>query len=288
MKFSPLHVEFGAEVTGVTVSDNLSAAEFAQLDEAMNTYSVLLFRNQSMEDRVLMSFSRLFGALEEEHVSYYSHGKINYIGRVGNIDADGNRMKNRARTVRSQTGNQLWHSDSSFRENPSLYSLLLAHEVPPDAGDTEFVSARAAYHRLANKMADDMDGLIGIHDYIYSRTKVSEDAVNQSQRTYMRPVRQRLVRRNPVTGEKNFYIGSHVRAIEGVTAEESNRLITHLMAETTRAESIYRHHWQAGDLLIWDNRCILHRGCGYDADRHRRRLHQTRVRGSGPTLAEPV
>ena len=104
----------------------------------------------------------------------------------------------------------------------------------------------------------------------------------------MRPVRQRLVRRNPITGDLNYYVGSHVRSIEGMDKNEADTLIKRLMDEATRNESIYRHQWNAGDLVIWDNRCVLHRGCGYDADRYRRRLHQTRVRGYGPSLAEPV
>ena len=102
----------------------------------------------------------------------------------------------------------------------------------------------------------------------------------------MHPVRQRLVRQNPVTGEKNIFVGSHVKQIEGMPDTEARPLIERLVEEVTRKESVYRHRWQPGDMMIWDNRCILHRGCGYDADRYRRRMHQTRVRGRGPSIAE--
>jgi alpha-ketoglutarate-dependent 2,4-dichlorophenoxyacetate dioxygenase len=102
----------------------------------------------------------------------------------------------------------------------------------------------------------------------------------------MHPVRQRLVRQNPVTGEKNIFVGSHVKQIEGMPDAEARPLIERLIDEVTRPQSVYRHRWQAGDMMIWDNRCILHRGCGYDADRYRRRMHQTRVRGRGPSIAE--
>jgi alpha-ketoglutarate-dependent 2,4-dichlorophenoxyacetate dioxygenase len=286
VNITPLHQEFGAEITAVDLSQTLSDQEFAAIDRAINQYSVLLFRDQQLDDAGHIAFTRRFGSLEEGHVNYYSHGKITYVGRIGNIDADGNRLTSRNQRVRSQTGNEMWHSDSSFREIPCLYSLLYAYEVPPQGGDTEFVSARAAYQRLDETTRATLDPLIGIHDYIFSRTKVSEDAVNEGQRTFMRPVRQRLVRRNPVTGEKNIFIGSHVRSIEGWPDEQARPLLDRLLNETTRAESIYRHHWQVGDLLLWDNRCVLHRGCGYDADRFRRRLHQTRVRCPGPSLAE--
>jgi alpha-ketoglutarate-dependent 2,4-dichlorophenoxyacetate dioxygenase len=290
MKISPLHDEFGAVIEEIDLANDLAGdsgeAPFRQIDEAINQYSVLLFRGQSLNDETHIAFTRRFGPLEENHVEYYTSGAIAYIGKIGNIDADGNQLKNQARKVVSQTANNMWHSDSSFRENPSLHSLLYAYEVPAEGGETEFVSARAAYQRLDQQTRDQIDNAIGIHDYIYSRTKVGEDAVSEGQRTYMRPVRQRLVRRNPHTGDKNYYVGSHVRDIEGMSSNEGKALIDRLMIEATRAESVYRHHWQAGDLVIWDNRCVLHRGAGYDADKYRRLLHQTRVRGLGPTLAE--
>jgi alpha-ketoglutarate-dependent 2,4-dichlorophenoxyacetate dioxygenase len=288
VEFESIHPEFGAKVTGVELSMNLSCPEFETINHAINQYSVLVFPNQALDDNSHLAFTRLFGDLEEEHVSYYSRGEVTYIGTVGNIDACGKPRDNRNRRVKSQTGNQMWHSDSSFREIPSLYSILFAYEVPGKGGDTEFISCRAAYSRLDKETQSIIEPLIGIHDYIYSRTKVSEDAVTGEQRIFMHPVRQRLVRMNPVTGEKNFYIGSHVRDIIDWSTEESRTLLDKLMNEATRPESIYRHQWQVGDLVIWDNRCILHRGCGYDADRYRRRMHQTRVRGMGPSLAESV
>lgn len=286
MNIVPLHTEIAAEVSGVDLSRTLSQGDFQAIDQAINRHSVLVFPGQSLDDECHMQFTQLFGELEEEHVSYYSHGKITYIGHIGNIDPQGHRLKNHNRRVRSQTANNMWHSDSSFREVPSLYSLLFAYEVPDEGGDTEFVSARAAYQRLDAHTRDAIEPLVGIHDYVYSRTKVGEDAVSEGQSTYMRPVRQRLVRCNPVTGDKNYYVGSHVRSIEGWQDDDARPLIERLIDVATRPESIYRHQWRAGDLVMWDNRCVLHRGCGYDADRFRRRLHQTRVRCPGPSLAE--
>ncbi len=286
LNLTPLHDEFGATVHGLDVSRDLSPDRFAEIDAALNDYCVLVFPGQSLDDAGQIAFSQRFGELEEEHTAYYSHGRITYIGTVGNVDEHGNKAPAAHRGVHSQTGNEMWHSDSSFRENPSLHSLLYACEVPPEGGDTAFVSARSAYDRLDSATRSTIGSLIGVHDYIYSRTKVSEDAVTSGQRTYMGPVRQRLVRTNPVNGRKNLYLGSHLKEIEGMDPNESTELIAWLMQETTREESVYRHRWQAGDFLIWDNRCVLHRGCGYDADRYRRRLIQTRVRGTGPTLAE--
>lgn len=286
MKIEPLHAEFGARISGVDLSRPLDDPEFDQIDLAINQHSLLLFENQQMNDAAQLDLTRRFGQLEEEHVSYYSRGEITYIGRVGNIDTAGNKVS--ARQIKSSTGNEMWHSDSSFREIPAMYSILFAYEVPDEAGETEFASARAAYRRLDQATRERTAGKVGIHDYIYSRTRVGEDAVTQSQRTFMHPVRQRLVRQNPVTGDRNLFVGSHVKAIEGIPDDEAKALIERLIDEVTRPQSVYRHRWQAGDLVIWDNRCILHRGCGYDAEKYRRRMHQTRVRGACPSIAEAV
>lgn len=286
MKVEPIHAEFGARISGVDLSRPLSQSDFDQVDDAINRYSFLLFRDQRMNDAAQLDFTRRFGQLEEEHVSYYSHGKIAYIGVVGNVDADGNRST--ARAVRSARGNEMWHADSSFREIPAKYSILCAYEVPAEGGETEFASARAAYARLDQAAREQIRDLVGIHDYLFSRTRMGQDAVSEGQRGFMRQVRQRLVRQNPLTGEKNVFVGSHVKAIEGMPEAQARSLVDRLIAEVTRPESVYRHRWRPGDVVVWDNRCTLHRGCGYDEDRYRRRVRQTRVRGDCPSLAEPV
>ena len=284
MNFEPLHAEFGARVDGVDLSRPLDDSDFDEIDAAINRYSLLLFEDQLMDDASHLEFSRRFGPLEEEHVSYYSRGEITYIGLVGNIDADGERSSKRG--INSARGNEMWHSDSSFREIPAKYSILCAYQVPEQGGETEFASARSAYARLDASTRRQLHDRIAIHDYIYSRTKVSEDAVNLGQRTYMHPVRQRLLRQNPVTGDKNLFVGSHVKQIEGLPEQKAKPLIKRLLDEVTRAESVYRHRWRVGDVLVWDNRCLLHRGCGYDATKYLRRMHQTRVRGDAPSRAE--
>lgn len=286
MNFYPLHAEFAMEISGIDLSSEITDELWAETRLAMEKYSLILIRNQTLDDDLQLALTRKIGIPEEEHVSYYSRGEIKYLGTVGNISDDGDQLKNQHRAVRSSTGNEMWHSDSSFREVPSSFSLLFAHEVPAEGGDTEFVSTRSAYSRLDQASKELIEHEIGIHDYIYSRTKISADAVSEGQRQFMYPVRQKLVRRNPVTKEKNFFVGSHVRDIDGWSRDKSRPLLDRLTEEATRPESIYRHRWQVGDLLIWDNRCVLHRGCGFDADKHRRYMRQTRVRGDGPTLAE--
>ncbi|NKB61333.1 MAG: hypothetical protein GKR95_04050 [Gammaproteobacteria bacterium] len=250
MNISLIHEEFGAEIRNIDLSRQPGDDEFSEIVAAVNKYSLLIFRDQDLDDNGQMTFSRMFGSLEEEHTAYYSHGQITYMGKVGNIDDRGEKLSNNNQSVRSQTGNQMWHSDSSFREVPSLYSLLYAHEVPKIGGDTEFTSARAAYERLDDQTQNHIEPLIGIHDYIHSRTRISEDAVSWGQRAYMRPVRQRLIRKNPVTGQRNLYLGSHVKEIEGLSGTHSRELINRLMSEITRDESIYRHQWRKGDFVL--------------------------------------
>ena len=286
IELTPIHDEFGARVAGADLSRPLDEAGFAAIDAAINRYSFLLFVDQSLNDAAHLDFTRRFGAPEEEHVAYYGQGRVTYIGLVGNVDANGNQTTQRR--VRSARGNEMWHSDSSFREIPAMYSLLAAYEVPDEGGETEFASGRAAWARLDAATRALIHDRVGIHDYIYSRTRMGEDAVNESQRTFMHPVRQRLVRQNPVTGDKNVFVGSHVKAIEGMPDEQAKPLIERLVAEVTRSESVYRHRWRSGDFVIWDNRCMLHRGVGYDEANYRRRMHQTRVRCPGPSLAEPL
>lgn len=184
------------------------------------------------------------------------------------------------------SGNEMWHSDSSFKKVPARYSISLAYEVTPEGGELEFVSTRPAYARLPSDLKETIVDLVVVHDYVFSRTKVGDDVVSDSLAATLPPVRQKLVRTNHVIGAKNYYVGSHARSIDGMSEEDARALLDDLIARATRPEDRYEHRWQVGDLLIWDNRCVLHRGKPYDADRYRRRMHQTRVAGLCSSLEE--
>ena len=163
---------------------------------------------------------------------------------------------------------------------------MCAYEVPHAGGDTEFVSTRAAYRRLPDAIMATIDPLIATHDYVFSRSKVGPDAVTPSHAASLPPVRQKLVRSNPRSGAKKYYVGSHAREIVDWPETDSRALLDDLLARATRPEHVHTHAWQPGDLVIWDNRCLLHRGQGYDADKYRRLMRQTRVCGAGSTLTE--
>lgn len=284
MELEPLHDDFGVRVTGVDLTGPLAADLVDALHVAIDEHSVLLFPDQDMSDEAQLRLTKALGEPEEEHVTFGRTGEVVYFGTIGNVvDAETKRGDADPHT-RSQKGNNLWHSDSSFRLIPSYVSILHAYEVPGEGGETEFASQRAAYERLTPERREAIDDLHVLHDYVFSRSKAA--VVDDNHAASLPPIEQRLVRTNPRNGRRNYYVGSHARSIVGWSGIESRRLIDELNELATGPGHRWSQRWQPGDTVIWDNRCVLHRGAGYDADRFRRYLRQTRVRGAGPTLEE--
>jgi alpha-ketoglutarate-dependent 2,4-dichlorophenoxyacetate dioxygenase len=281
-----LHDDFGARITGIDLRTPLPEGALAEIRAAIDEYSFLHFPEQPFDDDRQLAFTKTLGEPEENHVALGEDGKVNYFGTIGNVQQDGTKLGNADRKTIFLTGNNMWHTDSSFRKVPAFVSIMCAYEVPDEGGMTEYVSARAAYNRLPDEKKAEIEPLTVVHDYVFSRSKVAPDAVSPSLAKSLPPIPQRLVRTNPNTGAKNYYVGSHAKAIEGWNEADSRALIDDLQARATQPEHAYAHRWQPGDLVIWDNRCLLHRGSGYDADKYRRYMRQTRVRGAGPTLAE--
>ena len=276
--------DFGAQISNVDLSISIKKEDIKAILKAIDDFSFLIFPDQSLSDNSHLEFTKLLGTPEPNHVAQGRDGIINYFGTIGNVQPDGTVQGNNHQHTKFLTGNNMWHTDSSFRKVPSFVSIMMAYEVPEEGGETQFVSARSAYARLPDDMKEKIDPLEVIHDYVFSRSKVAE--VDPKHAASLPPITQKLVRRNPNTGAKNFYIGSHAKEILGWNYDDSRLLLDELLAETVADEYVYTHTWQPGDLVIWDNRCILHRGTGYDADKYRRFMRQTRVAGSGPTLEE--
>ena len=273
----PLHTKFGARITGVDLTGDLSDDLVTQIHAAVDRYSILCFPDQDMDDDKHLALTRRLGEPEAEHVTFGKTGEVTYFGTVGNVQDDGSKKGNADAGTRYQTGNQLWHSDSSFREVPSYVSILQAYEVPGEGGATAFASMRVGYAQLPGELRATIDPLYVVHDYVFSRSQVAP--VDPNHAASLPPVMHRLVKTNPGTGLKNYYVGSHARSIPGWSGIDGRRLLDDLLARATQPEDTYPHQWRAGDLVIWDNRCLLHRGTGYDADRWRRRMRQTRVVG---------
>ncbi len=274
----PLHTDFGGRVYGIELSGNMDDHSLNFVRQAIDDYSVLCFSDQDMSDEKQLAFTRLLGSPEAEHVRFGNTGIVNYFGTVGNIQDDGSKFDNISANTRYQSGNQLWHSDSSFRETPSFVSILHAYEVPGEGGQTEFASMRAGYARLSDEMRERIEPLHVVHDYVFSRSPIAP--VNPNHAASLPPVMHPMVLTNPVNGLKNYYIGSHARSIPGWSGLDSRQLLDTLVEHATASEHILSLAFRPGDTVIWDNRCILHRGTRYDADRWRRRMRQTRVVGS--------
>lgn len=286
LKFAPLHEEFGARVTGVDLRAPLGPDVVEEIRLAIDEHSLLCFPDQPFDDDRQVAFTRLLGEPEFNHVKFGQEGIVEYLGTIGNVQPDGSKLGNSHKKTIFMTGNNMWHTDSSFRKVPAQLSIMCVYEVPEEGGVTEFVSTRAAHARLPEAERERIDPLIAVHDYVYSRSKVAPDAVTPAHAASLPPVEQKLVRANPRTGAKNYYVGSHARNIVGWSDGDSRALLDDLLARAVRPAHVYGHSWRPDDLVIWDNRCLLHRGTGYDADKYRRLMRQSRVAGTGPTLCE--
>ena len=275
-----LHKDFGAKVHGIDLTQDLDAETVEAIRDAVDAYALLCFPDQPMTDAAHLAFTRRLGEPEAEHVTLGKTGKSVFFGTVGNVADDGTVRRRAHANTKYQTGNEQWHSDSSFRAVPSFVSITHAYEVPGEGGATLFASMRAAYERLPEETRETIEPLSAVHDYVFSRSPVAP--VDPNHAASLPPVIHPMVRRNPRTGAANYYVGSHARSIVGWSGIDSRLLIDDLNRRATREEDVYSHQWAVGDTVIWDNRCLLHRGGGYDADKWRRRMRQTRV--AGPTM----
>ena len=288
-----VHPAFAAEVSGVDLTRRLDDATFERIAVAFDDYSVLVFRGQALSDEQQMAFSERWGPLETTVRTLGGEDRLGaHIVDLSNTDPDGKLMGWDDRRMLYQSGNQLWHSDSSFKPVPAHSSALSARVIPPEGGETEFASMRVAYEHLAEDLhldenvRRDLDRLIVVHSFGFSRSMIDPGIGTEIGRDYP-PVRHALVRANPRNGRRSLYIGSHAWFIEGIGLDESRILIGRLLEQTTRPDRVYRHRWQVGDLVMWDNRCVLHRGRPWDSARYKRVMHRTTVAGDGAT-ADPA
>jgi alpha-ketoglutarate-dependent 2,4-dichlorophenoxyacetate dioxygenase len=281
-----LHPLFGAEIVGVDVK-SVDPPTFQAVVDAFNEHSVLLFRGQSLTDEQQIAFSRRFGPLETTIRSIASQsGTPDHIANLSNVDADDRLIPAGDKRNVFNAGNQMWHTDSSFKKVPAHASLLSGREIPPAGGETQFASMRVAYERLPADVQRLLEDKVAVHSFAYSRGLVDDGLLPPEHAAQVPPVRQALVRVNPVNGRKAFYVGSHACEIVGMPTAEARALLRELRVAATRPELVYTHRWQVGDLVMWDNRCMLHRGRPWDESRYRRVMHRTTVAGDGPTAPE--
>ena len=280
LSIRPQGPSFLAEVTGVDFSHPIDARTLAEIVHAMDTYAVCVFRNTALTDESHIAFSYLLGKLEFAP-SFFGKGvkRFNYpeLFDAGNLDANGNILVDERRRLYNK-GNALWHTDSSFNPHRSAYSLLLAHEVPPAGGDTEFADMRAAYDALPPATKARIENLTAEHWLWHSRILAGYPEPTEEERLAKPPARHKLVQVHPGSGRKTLYVAAHASHIVDMPLEEGRELINDLIAFGTQPQFVRAVAWQhPGDLVIWDNRCTMHRATSFEDTRYRRDMRRTTV-----------
>ena len=286
IELSPLHPTLGTEVRGIDITRPVTPEIFAEIDAAFSRYGVLVFPGQPMTDQQQLAFSWLFGPLEVN--PNYAGAKMRLrpnIADISNLDGEGRVLARDDRRNQFNLGNQLWHTDSSFKQVPAKCSLLSARELPSSGGETEFADLRAAWDALPEPRKRQLDGLVVEHSIFRSRSQIGFADFNDEVFRQLPPVPPALVRHHRYSGRTSLYLASHASHVIGWPVEEGRALIEELVAFATRQQFVYQHRWTVGDLVMWDNRCTMHRGRPYD-DTQRRVLHRTTVSDTANTVEQ--
>jgi alpha-ketoglutarate-dependent 2,4-dichlorophenoxyacetate dioxygenase len=271
MDVRPVASDFAAEVAGIDLARTIDAADVRAFWTAIDRYAVLIFRNQRLTDEHLRDFAALFGPLEIGRAALQGGRRrltLPQIGDISNLD-ENNRIRAREDRRRLDSlGNRLWHTDASYMPIPVVLGMLHAVAVPPanalGGGETEFADMRAAYDALPEALQAEIDGLVAVHDIFWSRGQIGFTDFPPGEREKYPPSRQRLVRRHPGSRRKTLYLSAHASHVDGWPIAEGRLLLWDLTAHATQTRFVYSHRWDVGDLVIWDNRCTMHRGRPHD------------------------
>lgn len=271
-QIKPLSDVMAAEVVGIDLSQPMAQAVQAQVHAAFLAYKVLAFRNQTLTKQQQIAFTQQFGTLERHALSNAGSDGVPLVHVVTNLDDNG--------VPSGKVGSTQWHSDKSFRPEPSMATILHAITLPPDGGDTCFADMHAAYEALPAQDKAELDGVRVVHSWEHSRGNAGR-VLSAAEIADAPPMSHPLVRVHPETGEKCLFLGTHAAFLEGIEAAVGLARIEALEAHATEQRFIYRHTWQPGDVLMWDNRCLMHRAdANFDAANHPRILHRTCLRGT--------
>ena len=274
MEIRTLGPGFAAEVRGVGLADVAERDDvYAFVRDAFETHSVLLFRGQPVTNELQLAYSKRFGPMEVAKAA--SRGEGTPYSILTNVEPDGSLVPPDHKEALRARANQLWHTDSCFKDPPALASVLSVRIIPPTGGETEFASQRLGWERLPQSMRTRLADAYAWHDYTHSRGKISATMISERERSTLPPVRWRIRWRNPANGRDSLYVASHTYAIEGMPKEESQALICELIDHITAPGHTYLHTWQAGDIVMWDNRCTLHRGRPWPDDQPRHIVRTT-------------
>jgi alpha-ketoglutarate-dependent 2,4-dichlorophenoxyacetate dioxygenase len=276
----PVTQGFAAEIGDVDLSGQIASADLQAIKEAFMQYAVSIFPNQHLSQDQHLDFARHFGPLETTIGVYRKDAPLRLrkeFADVSNLNHDNEVWGKESRLRLFQLANRLWHTDSSFKRLPARASLLYARSIPPIGGHTEFADERAAYDALPEEMKLRLNGLVAEHSIFNSRARLGFTNFNDEEQREMPPVPQVVVRTIPESGRKSLYLASHAGRIFGMSEHEGRALIDQLIAHATQRQFIYTHRWRVNDLVMWDNRCTMHRGTEFDDLRWKRDVQRATV-----------
>jgi alpha-ketoglutarate-dependent 2,4-dichlorophenoxyacetate dioxygenase len=276
----PVTEDFAAEIGDLDLARPLDPADLAAVKAAFATYAVLIFPDQQLTQEQHLAFAALFGPLEMTIAVHRKDAPLRVrkeFADVSNLNHKDKVWGKDSRTRQFQLANRLWHTDSSFKRLPALASLLYARAIAPAGGHTEFADERAAYDALSEAMKRRLVGLVAEHSIFNSRGRLGFTNFSEEERQGLPPVPQVLVRVIPESGRKSLYLASHAGRIFGLPDAEGRALIDELIEHATRRQFVYTHRWRVHDLVMWDDRCTMHRGTAFDDLRFRRDVQRATV-----------
>ncbi len=276
----PVTPSFAAEIGDVDLARPIEPTDVRAIKDAFTQYAVLIFPDQHLSQDQHLDFARHFGPLETTIAVYRKDAPLRLrkeFADVSNLNHDNEVWDKESRLRLFQLGNRLWHTDSSFKRLPARASLLYARSIPPVGGHTEFADERAAYDALPEEMKRRLDRLVAEHSIFNSRARLGFTNFSDDERRGMPPVPQMVVRTLPESGRKSLYLASHAGRIFGMPEHEGRALIDQLVAHATQRQFVYTHRWRVNDLVMWDDRCTMHRGTEFDDLRWKRDVQRATV-----------
>jgi len=285
---NPLHPLFGAELIGADLHQPPSPELVKAVNDAMANFAVLVLRDQFITDDEQIRFSRAFGPLElPPHMGFklFRRRLRPEMYDVSNLDDAGNFLPPESMRHASNRANEEFHTDSSFNALPTKWSLLSARILPPDGGDTLYVDTRAVYDALPADLKVRAQDAVAEHYFWKTRIRAGYTVITDHMRRAMPSVPQKIVRVIPESGRTALYIGNHATHVIGWPIDEGQRFLKQLNDFAAQPQFVYTHPWRRGDLVIWDNRCTLHRATGYDVFKHKRDLRRTTINEYGPEIS---
>ena len=283
---------FVGEVIGADLSKPLAQEDVLAIDQGMDRLAVLVFHGQNITDEQQLEFSLNFGAIERpDRKSNITQDKDRRIradmADISNLNKEHQPLGRNDRQRLFNLGNQLWHSDSSFRATPAKYSLLSGRICPSQGGNTEFADMRAAYDALDLRTKDKIEEIVCEHSLLFSRGSLGfDDDLTEEEKQGFAPVRQSLVRVHPKSGRKSLYLSAHAGRIVGWPTPEARIFLRDLNEHATQSQFVYAHKWCAGDLVMWDNRQTMHRARPFEDTSEVRDMRRTTIAGKAMTATQ--